>query len=160
MNIRLCTEGDLPEILAVYDYARDFMARTGNPNQWGRTNPPEALLRTDIECRQLYAMEADGKICGVFAFIPGEDPTYGYIEGNWHHDIPYGTIHRIAGNGREKGILYACLEFCQKRSRYLRIDTHRDNLVMQHLLGKNGFSYCGIIYLANGDPRLAFDRFK
>lgn len=160
MNIRVCAEEDIPKILPVYAYARGFMARTGNPNQWGMTNPPEAVLRKDVEMRQLYMVEKAGVICGVFAFIPGEDPTYGYIEGQWNHKIPYGTIHRIAGNGREKGVLSACLEFCEKGSRYLRIDTHRDNVVMQHLLKKHGFSYCGIIYLANGDPRLAFDRFK
>ena len=31
---------------------------------------------------------------------------------------------------------------------------------MQHLLEKHGFSYCGIIYLANGDPRLAYQRLQ
>lgn len=160
MHIRVCTLEDLPEILSVYAYAREFMARTGNPDQWGKSNPPEEVLRRDIELQQLYLMEAKGEICGVFAFIPGEDPTYAYIEGKWNHNLPYGTIHRIAGNGKEKGILTACLDFCEKRSRYLRIDTHRNNLVMQHLVKKFGFSYCGIIYLANGAPRLAFDRFK
>ena len=29
---------------------------------------------------------------------------------------------------------------------------------MQHLLQKNGFVYCGVIHLANGAPRLAFER--
>ena len=29
---------------------------------------------------------------------------------------------------------------------------------MQHNLLKHGFSYCGIIYLANGDERLAYQR--
>ena len=33
-----------------------------------------------------------------------------------------------------------------------------DNHVMQDLLVKNGFSYCGRILLANGSPRLAYHR--
>jgi len=41
---------------------------------------------------------------------------------------------------------------------HLRIDTHRDNKIMQHNLTKHGFSYCGVIYLASGDERLAYQR--
>ena len=29
---------------------------------------------------------------------------------------------------------------------------------MQHNMKKHGFSYCGIIYLANGDERLAYQK--
>jgi hypothetical protein len=31
---------------------------------------------------------------------------------------------------------------------------------MQHNIMKHGFSYCGIICLANGDERLAYQRYK
>ena len=34
---------------------------------------------------------------------------------------------------------------------YARIDTHRDNKIMQHNILKHGFTYCGIIYLLSGD---------
>ena len=37
-------------------------------------------------------------------------------------------------------------------------DTHRDNTIMQHLITKHGFTYCGIILLANGDERLAYQK--
>ena len=40
----------------------------------------------------------------------------------------------------------------------LKIDTHRDNRIMQHLLDKNGFTYCGIIYLDDGTERLAYQK--
>ena len=33
----------------------------------------------------------------------------------------------------------------------IRIDTHRDNKIMQHNILKQGFTYCGIIYLQSGD---------
>jgi RimJ/RimL family protein N-acetyltransferase len=48
------------------------------------------------------------------------------------------------------------LQFCLAHTGNIRIDTHRDNTIMQHLLSKYGFQYCGIIYLANGDERLAY----
>ena len=50
----------------------------------------------------------------------------------------------------------AIMEFCMERSRHLRVDTHRENHIMQHLLLKFGFRYRGIIYLQNGDERLAY----
>ena len=40
----------------------------------------------------------------------------------------------------------------------VRVDTHKDNYVMQNMLKKLGYSYCGIIYLENGDPRLAYQK--
>ena len=39
------------------------------------------------------------------------------------------------------------------------MDTHKENQSMQKFLRKNGFELQGIIYLQNGDPRLAFDRY-
>ena len=40
----------------------------------------------------------------------------------------------------------------------VRIDTHADNAIMQHNILKHGFRFCGTILLANGDPRLAYQK--
>ncbi len=40
----------------------------------------------------------------------------------------------------------------------LKIDTHRDNKIMQHLLEKNGFKYCGIINTDDGTERMAYQK--
>ena len=45
-------------------------------------------------------------------------------------------------------------EHCQS----LRADTHADNKIMQHLLEKNGFTRCGIIHVADGSPRFAYQK--
>ena len=50
------------------------------------------------------------------------------------------------------------IDFCFARDANIRIDTHRDNTIMQHNLQKHGFTYCGIIFLASGDERLAYQR--
>lgn len=134
------------------------MRQTGNPNQWGNCNPPVSVLERDIIAGQLYLLEEGAMIQGVFAFIIGEDPTYREINGVWHSDEIYGTIHRIASAGKRRGIFPACVEYCKKRIGYLRIDTHEDNRIMQHLVEKHGFRQCGIIHLADGSPRIAYDR--
>lgn len=98
------------------------------------------------------------KIIGVFALIIGEDPTYLEIQdGSWRSDETYGTIHRLASDGITKGIARACFDFCHDRCHYLRIDTHKDNLPMQAAIKKYGFVYCGIIHVADGSERVAFD---
>ena len=77
--IRKATMQDLPAIVDIYAYARNFMVKTGNANQWGDGYPQEKLLRDDIAQKQLYMIEQSGAICGVFVFIIGEDPTYAVI---------------------------------------------------------------------------------
>ena len=157
LQIRKAKIQDLESIMQVYEAARRFMRAHDNPMQWKGGYPYRDILEEDIAIGQLYVVEEDG-ICGVFAFIPGIDPTYGYIEGAWHHAEPYAAIHRVASSGKAKGVLAACVGFCAEKCAHLRIDTHADNYVMQKALEKLGFARCGIIYLETGDPRIAFDR--
>jgi len=95
----------------------------------------------------------------VFFFAVGEDPTYRVIEdGAWLNDRPYGVIHRIAGDGSIRGILTRAVEFAGARFDYLRIDTHEKNIPMQNALKKQNFTQRGVIYLRDGNPRLAYDK--
>ena len=158
-NILLAREEDLPRILEIYDIAKAYMRASGNPNQWNGAYPDPETLRTDIEKQRLYVYKKDGRIHGVFMLLLEEEPTYSYIEnGSWREETPYGTIHRLAGDGEVKGLFAKCVVFCEKKVPYLRADTHFDNHTMQHLLEKNGFERRGIIYLKNGDPRIAYQK--
>ena len=163
MEIRKATEQDLGKMMAIYAYARDFMVRTGNLNQWGPTNwPPEELIRSDIAAGNSYVCVSGGEVAGTFFFIVGRDiePTYADIEdGAWGYDLPYGVVHRLAGDGSVPGIGAACIEWALRQCGYLRIDTHGDNKVMQGLLHKMDFVHCGTIYVEEDDyPRLAFEK--
>lgn len=158
MKIRKATTTDLPRICAIYDAAREFMRQTGNPTQWSDGYPEESLLAEDIKNQNLFVMDANGTTVAVFALFTGEDPTYQYIQGQWCNDAPYATIHRIASDGTAKGVLPAAVDFAYSLHQNVRIDTHHDNKVMQHLLAKLGFIRCGIIYLENGDPRIAYQK--
>ena len=35
---------ELAQVLDIYAQAREFMRSTGNPGQWGKNYPPEALV--------------------------------------------------------------------------------------------------------------------
>lgn len=157
--IRLAKENDLDNIQEIYAYARKFMAEHGNPTQWGQTRPTEETLRKDIEKEQLYVIEEQDQLQGVFALIIGEDPTYKNIEqGSWKDTSLYGTLHRIASAPEAHGIMAQVLAFAWKKIQHLRIDTHENNKVMQHLILKNGFEKCGVIYVDDGSPRVAFEK--
>ena len=51
-----------------------------------------------------------------------------------------------------------CFNECFKMFPSLKIDTHKDNIPMQKVLLRNGFKFCGIIHLENGDERLAYQK--
>ena len=156
-QVRKANYTDLERVEEIYRYARQFMADHGNPNQWGKSNPPTVQLVEDIRQGNLYVIADREMIHGVFYFRMGEDPTYISIyEGRWFSDAPYGTIHRIAGDG-SGGILRTAVAFAKKYTTHLRIDTHRDNTIMQAAVAKQGFQQCGIIYLADGSARIAYE---
>lgn len=157
MNIRLATPEDLNRIEEIYAIGRAYMRSTGNMNQWADGHPQREILEDDIRKKQLYVTEDALGLHGVFAFLLGEDPTYGYIEdGEWPNKKPYGTIHRIASDGTVKGLVTLARDFARQFIDEIRVDTHHDNHTMQHVVQKNGFRRCGIIYLENGDPRIAY----
>lgn len=157
--IRKASLEDMNELLRVYEAARGIMRRSGNPTQWAGGQPGEEELAAHIARGNLYVCEESGVPFAAFACIPGEDPTYRVITGGqWLREAPYRAVHRIGSDGTHPGTLRKIMDFCAGFGDDLRVDTHRDNKIMQHLLVKLGFSYCGIIYLENGDERLAYQR--
>ncbi len=159
MNIRKTQMSELSRIEEIYAYAREQMKRTGNPEQWGDSRPDRETLVKDIEASISYVLEEDGEIHGVFVFFVGEDPDYKVIEdGAWKNELPYGVIHRVAGDGSRKGILENIVKYCSAVISNLRMDTHQDNRVMQHVLEKNGFERCGIVYVEGGNRRIAYQK--
>ena len=148
----------MDRIAEIFSYARKQMVENGNPSQWKDSRPSMDLVKKDIENGNSYVMEEDGRIIGTFAFIVGIEPTYLEIEGQWLDDAPYGTIHRIASDGSSKGVFETVLSFAESFGVDIRIDTHKDNVIMDHILRKYGFSRCGVILLANGDPREAYQK--
>ena len=151
----------MADIMKVMDAAKKIMRQSGNMYQWGEGYPSEAVIRSDMERNGGFVIVDDGKIVGYFAFLSSPEPTYARIyEGKWFDDErPYHVIHRIASYPDAHGIFSNIMDFCFSKDPNIRIDTHRDNTIMQHNIVKCGFTYCGIIYLASGDERLAYQKY-
>ncbi len=157
---RGATRSDLNQIMQIYARARQAMRDSGNPTQWGENFPPQELIEEDIDTNRLFVYLVNGQIMAVFAFILGDDPTYARIEeGSWLNDtLPYGTIHRLASSGKGHGVASKVIEWCLEHCESLRADTHADNQIMQKILEGNGFTKCGIIHVADGTPRIAYQK--
>lgn len=154
---------DLNYIRKIYDKASEFLKKN-KVNQWQNGYPNNEIIEKDFENGNLYVLKNDNDIVGAMAFLKEEEPTYKKIyDGNWLTNNIYYTIHRISvlnkGQGLSKYFFEYAINQCKNDSiKSLRIDTHKDNLVMQRALTKMGFEYCGIIYLKDGDKRIAFER--
>lgn len=160
IRIRKSREADIDAIMECYDIARQYMRASGNLNQWINGYPSRELVAQDIARGIGYVgQDESGEIVMAFAFILGDDPTYEVIEdGQWLNNLPYGTIHRLGSNGRYRGILRLCVDFCMTQTDNLRLDTHADNATMQGAARSLGFERCGIIYCEDGSPRIAYQR--
>ncbi|MDR1813259.1 MAG: GNAT family N-acetyltransferase [Tannerella sp.] len=159
MQIRKATIRDIDDIMPVFDAARLFMQSTGNPHQWINGYPSKELIISNIQDEDFYLCFSGDSIVGAFYFRIGDDPTYDRIyNGLWLNDKPYGVVHRLASNGKQKRLADLCFDWCFNRVDNIRVDTHRDNKVMQSALERYGFRYCGIIYLADGRERMAYQK--
>ncbi|KFI45448.1 Protein N-acetyltransferase, RimJ/RimL family [Bifidobacterium bohemicum] len=166
-RVRVAVPADYETIMANYARARDLMARTGNPNQWGTSWPPADLVEQDIrQCRAMVLVDAEGgveRILAQFAMFEGAEPTYAHLaQGSWLDDAPYATMHRLASSGLRPHSARACLEWAVRQYGNVRCDTHPDNLAMQHVFETCGFTRCGTISVNDmgdrGHVRIVYQR--
>lgn len=165
-QIILAQQSHLPRIHKIIMDAQAFLKRQGI-DQWQNGYPDTTLLEKDIQVKQSYLwINADSEILATLVIRMDEEPTYQKIEGKWLTQNPnYGVIHRLAVNTdiRQKGcaqnVIKAAEELCKLHKKIsMRIDTHKQNKIMQHILKKGGYTYCGIIYVEDGSPRYAYEK--
>lgn len=160
ISIRAARQSDISELTRCFECARVYMRECGNPTQWGDSRPSMSLVEADIAHGQCFVCESGSKIVATFAYIEGDDPTYHEIDGQWLGDAPYAVIHRVASDRSTSGVAEAIFNWCRNRAAAkgldLRIDTHKDNAAMLHVIKKAGFTRCGIIIVDDGTPREAF----
>jgi len=167
MQIRKSTIDDLDALMPIFEEARGTIAKLGI-NQWQDGYPNRAVIEEDILAGRSYLVRTDAGICGTFALIDDGEPTYDQIfDGDWltGDTQSYIAVHRVAVAvaSRGTGISSAIIEYASETAKNLkrdavRIDTHEGNVVMRRMLEKNGMTYCGVIYLQNGDPRVAYEK--
>ena len=164
MNFRNAVTVDLDAIMTLLEDGRRFLHANHVP-QWINGYPSQEVIMQDIHHGNAYLMEESHKVIAFATVIYTGEKTYDKIyDGAWLSLGQYGVVHRmaVASEYRGKNIASAFLKEIEnltlsKSISSIKIDTHEKNIVMQKLLLKNGYQYCGVIYLEDGDKRLAFE---
>lgn len=165
MNFRKSTKADVKSIMKIINQAQEYLKNQGI-DQWQNNYPNEDVINTDISNGESYVLEKDGNIVATSVISFNKEKTYDVIhDGKWLTDGECAVIHRIAVDNTCKGlgvshkIIEYAEEMCKEKDiNSIKVDTHRENLSMQNMLKKNGFKYCGVIYLADGAERVAFEK--
>lgn len=147
----------------VFVEAKQKMRESGNLHQWTGDYPSVQQLQKDMIHGNGYVVENQDKVPVAYFFLTERgEPIYKEIyDGEWLDDTStYAVIHRLASLKSVQGIASLVFEWTSLYYDNIRIDTHRDNSPMQHIVEKNGFRYCRIIHLENGDERLAYQRIE
>lgn len=158
--IRKAVADDLDRIMDIFDEARSFMARSGNPTQWGDGYPTRGLVGSDIKSGHCYVCcTGEGSVVATFCVFASPEPNYATLYGgHWIDDGRYHVIHRIASDGSIGGVGRYCMEWCVSKFDNLRIDTHEDNAPMRKIIDDFGFKKCGRILMPDGSWRIAYQR--
>lgn len=165
MEFRKAAEADANSIMNIIGQAQDYLREHGI-NQWQNNYPNLETIKNDISNQNGYVLLKDHRIIGTVTVIFGAEKSYETIyDGKWLSNRRYAVIHRIAVDSDHKGLGLSSViiknieDICLKMGVLsIRVDTHRENISMQKMLQKNGFQYCGIIYLQDNAERIAFEK--
>lgn len=165
LNFRKTVKADIDNVMVVIKQAQDYFKEQGI-NQWQNNYPNSDTINNDIVNGHSYVLLKDDNIVATVAVSFDGESTYNNIyDGKWITNDKYAVIHRIAVDNTFKGlglsseIIKKVEELCVINNAHsIKVDTHRENLSMQKLLKKNKFEYCGIIYLLDGNERIAFEK--
>lgn len=140
------------ECFACIQDAKDYQKSLGF-TQWHSGYPTKKTIIDDIAQGIGYVFLDGQRVLGYCCIIIGEEPAYRQIEGDWKTDRPYAVIHRMAfsknarGKGLSKQAMNLIKEFCLSNGVYaIRVDTHKQNIVMQRVLNREGFKFCGHVW--------------
>lgn len=165
MIFRKANESDIIDIMKVIKQAQDYFKENGI-DQWQNNYPNTETISDDIKNKYAYVLEDNGQIIGTVAVSFEGEKTYDIIyDGQWLSNDEYAVIHRMAVDNNYKGeglssvIIKHIEDICLKKGVHsIKIDTHDENKSMQRVIKKNNFKYCGIIYVDDKEPRMAFEK--
>lgn len=153
MNFREAKKEDIESILEVISHAKEYMKRN-NSTQWNENYPNKETIINDIENNIGYVLIVENLIRGYIVVDFSDDEVYKNIKGKWKTFGNYASIHRCAIHQELRGQGYGSelFKFAEKLAlskniRSVRVDTAPENETMKHLFNKNGYEYCGTVFI-------------
>ena len=155
---------DINEVMEVIEDGRQLLKEEGN-GQWQFGYPAKSDLMADIKNNNLYCVIDDNKIVGVCAITGYEESYMHFYEGKWKSDYDYLVLHRIAvkssyrGKGYGKALFDVFEQVAREKGIHsLRIDTHKNNSLLLHIMKSKGFEYCGKAILPPNKDRVMYEK--
>ena len=131
--------------------------------QWHPNYPTLSSIAGDIENGNGFVFAEDDVILGYCCIMIGDEPAYRVIDGAWKTERTYAVVHRMAFAEHSRGKHLSSKAFSLIKEHCIengigaiRVDTQDENKVMQHILTKEGFAYCGLVTF-DGGPKLAYE---
>lgn len=131
-------------------------------DQWQGVNLPKASMDN---IGAIYVLEDDGEIVSTALHVEHDSDYDKIYDGEWIGNENYYAIHRVTTKSSKSGKGYTNKMFneieklaLENGKESVRVDTHSDNIPMQKTLEKSGYTKCGIVYLYDGVPRLAYEK--
>ena len=153
MNFREAKKEDIESILEVISHAKEYMKKN-NSTQWNENYPNKETIINDIENSIGYVLIVENLIRGYIVVDFSDDEIYKNIKGKWKTFGNYASIHRCAIHKELRGQGYGSelFKFAEKLAlskniRSVRVDTAPENETMKHLFNKNGYEYCGTVFI-------------
>lgn len=178
-DMRPATVDDVPAIVATLEAGRALLAADGIDQWQDGAGPDVDLVTSDVARGWGRVFLIGGQVAATAALIDGPEPAYDQVvEGAWQvrgdaaapagAASPYATIHRVAVAPAFRGMhvaqrFYACLieEARDRGFAEIRVDTHADNVRMQHVIASAGFTRACTVLIGNNpkDLRWAYQLF-
>jgi len=147
MKIRKTTLNDVEQLNIILTKAINLL-KERKIDQWQNNSLIIDQFILDIKNNVSYVVEIDNSVVAHATFFFGNEPTYKNIyHGSWSSDENYGVIHKLIVDSStiNQGIATHLIKYFEKECqlnniKYLRIDTHINNVNMLSIIKKNNFN--------------------
>ena len=162
MIFRKATTADIDSIAQIMAAASARLGAAGI-DQWQRGYPNRSSVEKDVAEGVGMVLDEGGTILTYGAVIFTGEPAYNDLTGGeWLSSDEYACVHRLCTNeifvgmGFSKHFMLAAEAMAAERVKSIRIDTHPDNQIMQSLISRLGYTYCGDVVIES--RRLAYEK--
>ena len=162
MIFRKATTEDIDTIERMIKAASGRLGAAGI-DQWQRGYPNRTSIENDVEAGVGMVLALGNEILAYGAVIFTGEPAYNDLTGGqWLTNGEYAVVHRLCVSeifvrmGFAKQFMSAAEAMAAERVKSFRIDTHPDNMIMQNLVERMGFTYCGDVVIES--RRLAYEK--
>lgn len=164
-SLRKAQPQEFGQAMELIEQGRAYLKAQGI-DQWQQGYPDADCIRGDLAAGKGYFFTDGKEILGYLCIDLDGEPAYQDIKGSWltGRNAGYMVIHRLAFDAkcRGRGLAAQVFRLAESMCREIgigsiRIDTDEENKIMQRVLEKSGFLFCGTIWFANS-IKIAFEK--